>query len=95
MQKPYKNYHGSDEGFNDLVAAAKARHASAGLQHQERQRESRKRRRKEAADAAAKNPELTLWKTLKAELTGANGANYFDIQHEGREVPTLKGKWSP
>ena len=24
MQKQYKNYHGSDQGFSDLVASAKA-----------------------------------------------------------------------
>jgi len=45
-----------------------------------------------AADAAAKNPELTLWKTLKAELTGANGSTYFESGMKGTLLPTLKGK---
>ena len=38
VQKQYKNFHGSDDGFNDLVAAAKASPMPpAGFHHQERQ----------------------------------------------------------
>ncbi len=40
VQKQYKNFHGSDEGFNDLVAAAKANPTPpAGFHHQECQRD--------------------------------------------------------
>jgi len=35
---------------------------------------------------------LTMWKNLKAELTGANGAAYFESSMKGAQVPTLRGK---
>jgi tetratricopeptide (TPR) repeat protein len=92
VQKAYKTYHGADDGFNDLIAAAKASPTvpadfkivdAAAIQAQ---------KDKDAADAAAKNPELTLWKTLKAALTGADGASYFESSMKGAVLPTLKGK---
>jgi hypothetical protein len=50
------------------------------------------RQDKADAEAAAKNPELTLWKNLKAALTGPDGAKYFETSMKGTAVPTLKGK---
>ncbi len=93
VQKAYRTYHGSDEGFNDLLAAAKASPTcDAGAVHIEDAKSIADRKDKEAADAAAKNPELTLWKNIKAELTGANGATYFESSMKGALLPTLKGK---
>jgi tetratricopeptide (TPR) repeat protein len=93
VQKAYKTYHGSDDGFNDLVAAAKASPTcDASSLHIEDAKTIADRKEKEVADAAAKNPELTLWKNIKAELTGANGASYFDSSMKGALLPTLKGK---
>ena len=94
VQKAYKTYHGSDEGFNDLLAAAKASPTcpAGAVAVSRMRRPSPDRKDKEAADAAAKNPELTLWKNLKAELTGANGATYFESSMKGALLPTLKGK---
>jgi tetratricopeptide (TPR) repeat protein len=90
-QKLYKQFHGSDEGFNDLVAAAKANTAPpAGFAI---------KNANELAQAAAANedeynkshPSEALWKNLKMTLTGSDGQNYFNMM-KGTEVPTLKGK---
>jgi len=93
VQKAYKTYHGADDGFNDLLAAAKAAPMcppdAVSIKDAKTIQDEKD---KQAADAAAKNPELTLWKTLKAELTGANGAAYFDSSMKGALLPTLKGK---
>jgi tetratricopeptide (TPR) repeat protein len=76
VQKAYKTYHGGDDGFNDLVATAKASPTCpADAVHIEDAASIQAKKDQAAADAAAKNPELTLWKNIKAELTGANGAS--------------------
>jgi len=91
VQKLYKNYHGSDEGFNDVLTAAKSNTAPpAGFAI---------KNANEIAQAAAANedeynkahPSEALWKNLKMTLTGSDGANYF-MMMKGTEVPTLKGK---
>lgn len=91
VQKLYKNFHGSDEGFNDVLAAAKANATPpAGFVI---------KNATEIAQAAAANedeynkshPSEALWKNLKMTLTGPDGANYF-MMMKGSEVPTLKGK---
>ena len=93
VQKAYKTYHGADDGFNDLIAAAKASPTCpVGVVNIKDAKTIQDEKDKAAADAAAKNPELTMWKNLKAELTGANGAAYFESSMKGAQVPTLKGK---
>jgi hypothetical protein len=91
VQKQYKNFHGSDEGFNDLVAAAKANPTPpAGFSI---------KNANEIAQSAAANeedynkshPSEALWKNLKMTLQGPDGANYFNMM-KGSEVPALKGK---
>jgi hypothetical protein len=92
VQKAYKTYHGADDGFDALIAAAKASPTpppdlkivdAATIAHQQEQ---------QAAEEAAKNPQLTLWKNIKAALTGADGANYFASSMKDAQLPTLKGK---
>ncbi len=96
VQRAYKGYHGSDEGFNDLVAAAKAGAVPAAGYHiptageiaQAKQQEQQK---KDEAEAAS-HPELVLWKNIKTQLTGADGASYFSSNMKDALLPTLKGK---
>jgi tetratricopeptide (TPR) repeat protein len=91
-KRAYKGYHGSDEGFNDLVALAKAQPAPAADYHIRTAKEiADEQQKKEEADAAS-HPELTLWKNIKTQLTGADGAKYFESGVKGAELPTLKGK---
>jgi tetratricopeptide (TPR) repeat protein len=92
VKRAYKGYHGSDEGFNDLVALAKAQPAPAADYHIRTAKEiADAQQKKEEADAAS-HPELTMWKGLKAQLTAADGAAYFESSMKGAQVPTLKGK---
>jgi len=92
VQRAYKGFHGSDEGFNNLIAAAKSSALPPTEMHIKTATEIAEEQQKKAAEDAAKNPELTLWKNIKAELTGPDGANYFNSSMKDAQVPTLKGK---
>lgn len=92
VQKAYKNFHGSDEGFNNLVAAAKSQPVPPS--------DFAIKNATEIAEAQAQNedewnkahPQEALWKSVKAALTGADGAAYFANNMKETQVPTLKGK---
>ena len=92
VQKQYKNFHGSDEGFNDLVAAAKANpNPPAGFTI----KNANELAQASAADEEKWNsdhPVEARWKTLKMALSAPDGAMYFDMGMKGAELPTLKGK---
>jgi tetratricopeptide (TPR) repeat protein len=93
VQKAYKTYHGSDEGFNDLIAAAKASPTCpADAVHIKDAKSIQDEKDKAQAAADAANPQLTMWKNLKTALTGSDGANYFESSMKGALLPTLKGK---
>jgi tetratricopeptide (TPR) repeat protein len=92
VQRAYKGFHGSDEGFNNLIAAAKSSALPPTDFHIKTATEIAEEQQKKAAEDAAKNPELTLWKNIKAELTGPEGATYFNSSMKEAQVPTLKGK---
>ena len=47
---------------------------------------------KQEEEEAAKNPALTLWKNIKAQLTAADGATYFNSSMKDALLPTLSGK---
>ncbi len=93
VQKQYKNFHGSDEGFNDLLAAAKASATPpAGFTI---------KNANEIAQAQAANeeeynkahPSEALWASLKMALMGPDGEMYFNMNMKGTEIPTpLKGR---
>jgi tetratricopeptide (TPR) repeat protein len=96
VKRAYKGYHGSDEGFNDLLAAAKAEPAPAADYHiktatEIAQAQQQDQQKKDAAEAAS-HPELVLWKNIKTQLTGADGATYFSSSMKDALLPTLKGK---
>ena len=96
VQRAYKGYHGSDEGFNDLLAAAKAQAAPAADYHirtagEVAQAQQQEQQKKDEAEAAS-HPELVLWKNIKMQLTGADGATYFGSSMKDAQLPTLKGK---
>ena len=92
LKKAYTKYHGSAEGFDQLLQAAKANPTPPGdfkivsaLDLQKAQVE------KENAEAA-KNPSLALWKNMKEQLAGAEGQKYFDSGVKDALLPTLSGK---
>jgi tetratricopeptide (TPR) repeat protein len=96
VQRAYKGYHGNDEGLNDLLAAAKTQAAPAADYHIRTAGEialaqQQDQQKKDEAEAAS-HPELVLWKNIKMQLTGADGATYFGSSMKDAQLPTLKGK---
>jgi tetratricopeptide (TPR) repeat protein len=91
LKRVYKSYHGSDEGFNDLLAAAKARSTPGDLHIRTAGEIAQEQQKKQEADDAS-HPELVLWKNIKTQLTGAEGATYFNSSMKDAQLPTLKGK---
>jgi len=96
VQKMYVAYHGKADGFTELLAAAKGTPNPPDGFHIESKAEiAKKAAETEVADQekfAKEHPELALWKNIKAQLTGADGANYFESGMKGSRVPTLRGK---
>ena len=92
LKKAYKSHHGSDEGFNDLVALAKAQPAPPADYHIRTAKEIAEDALKKQEAEDAKDPQLTLWKNIKMQLTGADGATYFGSSMKDAQLPTLKGK---
>jgi len=92
VKRQYKIYHGSDEGFDKLVAAAKSAPTppadfkivdasaiqAANIKNEE--------------EWAKAHPQEALWKSIKGALTGADGASYFGSSMQGALLPTLKGR---
>ena len=92
VQKAYKGFHGSDEGFSNLQTLAKSTPAPPA--------DFTIKNANEIAEAAAQNeeqwtkthPQEALWKSIKVALTGADGENYFNTNMKETQVPALKGK---
>jgi hypothetical protein len=87
----YIKYHGSNEKMADVENQAKA----AALPPSDFEILSKAKIAAAAAAAAAakeeefkkNNPMLALWQSIKTELTGANGASYFDSSMKGAGLP--------
>ena len=92
VQKQYKNFHGSDDGFNDLVASAKANATPpAGFTI----KNANELAQASAADEEkwnADHPVEARWKTLKMALSAPDGPMYFEMGMKGAMLPALKGK---
>ncbi len=91
--KQYKSYHGSNEGFNEVVLAQAKNNAI--LPPDFKIKSAKEIADEQAAAQAEKdkqNPELALWKQLKGTLTSADGASYFSSSMKDALIPTLKGK---
>lgn len=92
VQKAYKTYHGGDDGFNDLIAAAKSSTAPPADFKIEDVATIEKKKFANEEEWAKAHPEEALWKNLKAALTGPDGANYFSSNMKDAQVTTLKAK---
>lgn len=88
----YTRYHGSAEGLDQVLQMAKAEPtpkpdfkvvSTAEIQEQAIKKQ-------QAEDAA--HPDLALWRQLKTELTGANGAGYFESSMKGALLPEFTGR---
>ena len=92
VQRAYKGYHGSDQGFNDLVTAAKASPTPPADFAIKSALDIAKSEMANEEEWTKAHPQEAMWKGIKEALTGADGANYFNASMKETKVPTLKGK---
>jgi len=92
VQKQYKNFHGSDENFNDLIAAAKANPMPPAGFSIKNANDIEKEKFAGEEEWAKAHPQESTWKNLKEALMGAEGMNYFNMGMKDAMLPTLKGK---
>ena len=86
--KAYKNYHGSEDGMAELRTLAKSQpFPPAGFDIKNKNEIAAERER----DMLENNPQLAMWKGIKAELTGDNGQAYFEEKMKGTAPPAFKG----
>lgn len=94
VKRAYKGYHGSDQDFDKLLAAAKVGPAppadfnttiksALDMAQAEQQTEEQWKQA---------HPEEALWKSIKEALNGPDGANYFNSSMKDAQLPPLKGK---
>ena len=87
LGKIYKTYHGSDEGLDKLLAMAKANPVPPPDFKIESTADIAMAKAKAEAEAAAANPMMTLWKTIKGELTSDHAQAYFETSVKGAALP--------
>ncbi len=92
VQKAYKSFHGSDADFSKLIAAAKAGPNPPADFSIKNAIDIAKEEAKSDEDFRKQHPDWALWKDLKAALTGADGATYFNTNMKDAKLQTFKGK---
>lgn len=92
LDRVYTQYHGSKEGLDQLLATAKTSPTRPADLHIKSTADMTNEKNEREAKEAANNPQLTLFKNLKGQLTAADGETYFNGTLKGSAVPALKGK---
>jgi hypothetical protein len=103
FKKAYKSFHGSDEGIQQVLDLAKANSLPPADFKIRSTKDIAEEMMKKQQELAKSNPMLYLWRNIKNELTGANGAAYFEqnmkgaglpggVEVEGQKVTQFKGK---
>ena len=84
IERTYTSFHGSKEGFEDMVAKAKT-NPFPSADFKIKSKEELALENKEAFKK--QNPMLALWMTIKDELKGPNGQQYFENSMKGAALP--------
>jgi tetratricopeptide (TPR) repeat protein len=92
VQKQYKNFHGSDEGFNDLLAAAKSNPTPPAGFTIKNANEIAQASAASEEEYKKAHPEEAIWKGLKEALSAPDGLMYFNMGMKGAMLPTAKAK---
>jgi tetratricopeptide (TPR) repeat protein len=92
VKRAYKGFHGSDQDFDKLIAAAKAANAPPPDFHIKSASEIAQAEQANEEEWTKTHPQEALWKSIKEALTGPDGASYFNSNMKDTAVPTLKGK---
>jgi len=90
--KQYKNFHGSDEGFNDMVAAAKANATPPAGFSIKNANEIAQASAASEEEYKKAHPEEAIWKGLKEALSAPDGVMYFEMGMKGAALPAAKAK---
>ena len=91
-KKLYLNYHGSADGFDDIVAKAKTTAVMPADLKIVSSLDLAKEDEAKREQMAKENPGLAIWLNVKSNLVGADGANYFNSNMKDTLVPGLSGK---
>jgi hypothetical protein len=84
LEKTYINFHGSRDGLDQVVEAAK----KSALPPADFKIESKDEiLAKQEEELKKTNPQLALWVKIKQELGGANGQQYFEGTLKGAAIP--------
>lgn len=86
LTKVYGQYHGSNDGFDELMAKAKAS-AFPGDYKVLSSVEIEQAKANAAAEAAKNNPMLALWTNMKGQLTATGGQDYFNSGVKDADLP--------
>lgn len=88
FEKQYVNYHGSKEGIEGFVAAAKASALppADGVKLKSIV-EIEKEAEANESEFASKYPDKAVWKDLKTALLAENGQSYFETGMKGAALP--------
>lgn len=92
LEKVYTSYHGSKDGLDALLAAAKASALPPADFKIKNTEDIEKEKLIAEQDLIAKNPSLGLWLNIRTALTGADGATYFASNMKGAQTPAFTGK---
>jgi hypothetical protein len=87
LPKAYAQYRGNNEDMDKLVEAAKGSPMPPADFHWKSKQDIAQERFDEDQKKRAANPMLTLWQSIKEQLTGANGAQYFESSMKGAALP--------
>ena len=92
LDKAYTNYHGSKEGLDQLKQLAKTNATPPPDWKLVSVVDLEKDKLAKEEEEKSKNPQLALWKSIKTELTGPTGADYFAKNMKDSAVPAVKAK---
>ena len=92
VKRAYKGFHGSDQDFDKLIAAAKASNSPPPDFAIKSATELAQAEQQSEEEWTKTHPQEALWKSIKDALAGPDGANYFNSNMKDAAVPTLKGK---
>jgi tetratricopeptide (TPR) repeat protein len=92
LTKAYKGYHGDTTGLPELKATAKTTPIAPADFTIKSVTDIAKEKLAKEEDFKKTNPQLALWMSVKNELTGPNGSQYFESSVKDSGLPKLRGK---
>ncbi len=87
FNKAYKDFHGSPDGADQLLAQAKTNPVPPAGFNIEGQGDIEKKKADALNDRMAKDPGFKLWYTIESNLKGDQGDQFFNGQVKDAEIP--------